>query len=163
MTKNQHARQYIIDFGKESIAPFESWPKQEHFPLNLKTYNRTVQETLQGDIESCKELIILTGFTSLSHLIDTFGNKELENLKDIKIVLGFEPNPLGRKRYHVWPLEREIREYWLKKGLSILSGGSVINLIEKIKNKSVHIRFYDKLHAKIYASDRMAMLGSSNF
>jgi len=24
--------------------------------------------------------------------------------------LGFEPNPLGRKRYHVWPLEKEIKE-----------------------------------------------------
>ncbi|WP_243472753.1 SNF2-related protein [Winogradskyella sp. MH6] len=163
MIENQHTGQYILDFGNEQIAPPESWPKQEHFPLNLKTYNRTVQETLQGDIESSKELTILTGFTSLSHLIDTFGNKKLENLKDIKIVLGFEPNPLGRKRYHVWPLEKEIREYWLKEGLSILSGGSVINLIQKIKNKSVHIRFYDKLHAKIYASDRMAMLGSSNF
>lgn len=163
MIDNQQNGQYTLNFGKERIMPLESWPKQEHFPLNLKEYNRNVQEILKDDIASCKELIILTGFTSLSHLIDTFGNDELKNINNVKIVLGFEPNPLGRKRYHIWPLEREIKEYWLKEGLSILSGGSVMNLIERIKNKTVHIKFYDKLHAKIYTSDRMAMLGSSNF
>ncbi|WP_299434583.1 SNF2-related protein [uncultured Aquimarina sp.] len=163
MFENEQNGQYVLRFDKESITPLEVWPKQEDFPLNLKEYNRNVQSVLQEDINASKELIILTGFTSLSHLIDTFGNNELNNLICVKIVLGFEPNMVGRKRYHVWPLEKEIKEYWLKKGLSILSGGSVMNLIQKIENGKVQIKFYDKLHAKIYTSDRMSMLGSSNF
>ncbi|MCK8480954.1 hypothetical protein [Psychroserpens algicola] len=50
MFENQQKGQYNIDFGKERIKPLENWPKQEHFPLNLKEYSRNVQKVIQEDI-----------------------------------------------------------------------------------------------------------------
>lgn len=154
--------QLILDF-KGQNEPYIRWPLQEVFPLNIEEVDRRVGDVLNGDLSVAKEFILLTGYTSLSHLIDTFGKNDYDNIRTVRIVLGFDPNFRGRKRYHIKPLDKEIKEYWLKKGLSILQGGSVINLIEKIKSERVQVKFFNKLHAKIYVSQRMAMLGSSNF
>lgn len=155
--------QILIDF--DSLPePYLKWPNQIEFPLNLTFPEREVEEIVLSDISRAKDFTVLTGYTSLSYLIDCFGKTDnyTEN-KKIKIVLGFDPNFRGRKRYHIKPLDKEIAEYWLQKGLSILKGGSVISLIEKIKTNNVEIKFYNKLHAKIYASESTAMIGSSNF
>lgn len=153
--------QYLL-FDVENI-PTEKWPDSSEFPLNIKSLRREVQQTIITDLKQSKNLIVITGFTSLSYLIDTFGNSDYPNLKKIIVVLGYEPNVRGRKHYHIWPLEREIKEYWLKEGLSIISGGSVMNLISKIEEGKIDFNFYDKLHAKIYVNDRTAIMGSSNF
>lgn len=154
--------QYLLFHNLDDL-PTESWPKHEDFPLNIKSLDRKAGTMVLSDLPFTKEFLVVTGFTSLSYLIDTFGNSGYSNIETIKIVLGFEPNIRGRKRYHIWPLEKEMKEYWLKEGLSILLGGSVMNLISKINEGRVVFRFYDKLHAKIYASDRFVTLGSSNF
>ncbi|WP_347219093.1 phospholipase D-like domain-containing protein, partial [Chryseobacterium sp.] len=139
------------------------WPKQEFFPLNLSAHQRMVQTIVYNDILESEEYLILTGFTSLSNLIDFFGSEEFERLKRVRILIGFEPNIRGRKGYSMVKLDKEIKEYWLKKGLSIMYGGSVINLIEKINQKKVEFKYLDKLHAKLYVGDQYAILGSSNF
>lgn len=154
--------QFILDFQGQ-ITNYINWPSQDVFPLNIEELGKRVGDILNKDLIVAKEFILLTGYTSLSHLIDTFGKDDYDDINTIRIVLGFDPNFRGRKRYHVKPLDKEIKEYWLKKGLSILQGGSVINLIEKIKSGRVQVKFYNKLHAKIYVSNKMAMLGSSNF
>lgn len=156
-------KQILLDFNYEQ-QPYLNWPQQSEFPINLVYPERQVEELVLLDIKRAKDFTILTGYTSLSYLIDCLGktNDYTEN-KKIKIVLGFDPNFRGRKRYHVKTLDKEIAEYWLQKKLSILQGGSVINLIEKIKNNNVEIKFYNKLHAKIYVSESTAMIGSSNF
>ena len=154
--------QFILDFQNQLLPNF-SWPPQDIFPLNIEELGKSVGDVLNKDLNVAKEFILLTGYTSLSHLIDTFGKDDYDDINTIRIVLGFDPNFRGRKRYHVKPLDKEIKEYWLKKGLSILQGGSVINLIEKIRSGKVQVKFYNKLHAKIYVSNKMAMLGSSNF
>ncbi len=162
LNKISESGQLALDF-QNHLAPYFQWPLQDVFPLNLEDANRKVGDVLIGDLKIAKEFVLLTGYTSLSHLIDTFGKNNYDNINPIRIVLGFDPNFRGRKRYHTKPLDKEIKEYWLKKGFSILQGGSVINLIEKIKSGKVQVRFYNKLHAKIYVSHKMAMLGSSNF
>lgn len=154
--------QYSLFHDLDNL-PTETWPKHENFPLNINSLGRISGDMVLSDLPFTKEFMVVTGFTSLSYLIDTFGNSEYSNIDKTKIVLGFEPNIRGRKRYHIWPLEKEIKEYWLKEGLSILLGGSVMNLISKIKDGRVEFRFYDRLHAKLYISDRFATLGSSNF
>ena len=154
--------QLTFDFENHLPSNF-NWPSQDVFPLNIEELDKKVRTVLDRDLNVAKDFILLTGYTSLSHLIDTFGKEDYDNIDIIRIVLGFDPNFRGRKRYHTKPLDKEIKEYWLKKGLSILQGGSVINLIEKIKSGKVQVKFYNKLHAKIYVSHKMAMLGSSNF
>ncbi|MCF2873818.1 MULTISPECIES: SNF2-related protein [unclassified Tenacibaculum] len=155
--------QTFLDF-KSPPEPYLKWPEQFDFPINLDYPERQVEEILLNDILESKNFIILTGFTSLSYLIDCFGKVDTYTRdKKIKIVLGFEPNLRGRKKYHTKSLDKEIAEFWLKKGLSITKGGSVISLIEKIKEEIVEVKFYNKLHGKIYASETVAMIGSSNF
>lgn len=154
--------QLLFDFSK-GLKPLQIWPHNRDFPLNIKENNRNVETIVLEDLNSSSFFTIITGFTSLSYLIDIFGNNDYPKLKNVKIVLGFEPNPRGRKKYHSRPLDKEIKEYWLQEGLSILYGGSIINLIEKIKTGNVLFKYKDRLHAKIYLSNNAAILGSSNF
>lgn len=151
--------------GLQATFDFDvhKWPEQDLFPLNLKPYKRTVESIVYKDIEESSEYIIITGFTSLSNLVDLFGRKDFRNLKKVRILIGFEPNIRGRKKYVKLKLDKEIKDYWLKKGLSIMLGGAIINLIDKIDNGKIEFRYKDKLHAKIYVSNDSTVLGSSNF
>ncbi|MCR8560390.1 hypothetical protein KXD93_22240 [Mucilaginibacter sp. BJC16-A38] len=151
------SQQFSIDFDQVK------WPDQELFPLNFKSLKRSVQDLVYKEIEGSENFIIITGFTSLSNLIDLFGNQDFQKNKKVRILIGFEPNIKGRKRYERLGLDKEIKDYWLKKGLSIMQGGAVMHLIEKINSGLLEFRFRDKLHAKIYVGDHYAILGSSNF
>lgn len=139
------------------------WPDHAKFPLNIKSQARTTESTLHEDIKNSTRYIIITGFTSLSNLVDLFGSKDFEKLNNVRILIGFEPNLKGRKSYQRFGLDKEIKDYWLKNRFSIMQGGAVIHLIEKIENGLIEFKFKDKLHAKIYVGDDFAILGSSNF
>lgn len=154
--------QIPFDFDNTELS---HWPPNEKFPLNLSySYEtRTVDQEINKDLEQSNEYLIVTGFTSLSNIIEKFGSSLQPNLKKIRIVLGWEPNPYGRKTYPLVDLAKEIKEFWLKKGLSIIHGGAVIQLIELIENHQIEFRFRNKLHAKIYVGSKHAILGSANF
>ena len=154
----------ILDKSQASFD-FEAvkWPEHDLFPLNLKGSNRYVETVVYKDINESTNYIIVTGFTSLSNLIDFFGSQEFDSLEKTRILIGFEPNIRGRKKYPTIKLDKEIKEYWLRKGFSIMLGGAVINLIDKINNGLVEFKYKDKLHAKLYVGDNFAILGSSNF
>lgn len=142
------------------------WPPNDKYPLNREHYGEviTVESEVNKDIEVSEDYLVITGFTSLSHLIDKFGSRSYPNLKKVRIVLGWEPNRHGRKSYPLVNLEKEIRDYWLKtEEMSIVQGGAIIKLIEYIKNGLVEFRFENKLHAKIYVGSTHAILGSANF
>lgn len=139
------------------------WPEQEGYPLNLKSLGRNVQSVIYGDIDKSEDFLIVTGFTSLSNLIDLFGSKDHPQLKKVRVLIGFEPNVRGRKVYSRLGLDKDIKDYWTKQGLSILQGGAVIQLIEKIQAGWIDFRYREKLHAKLYIGDGAATLGSSNF
>jgi len=139
------------------------WPDNELFPLNQKNRKRSVQTIVYNDIKDSSDYIIVTGFTSLSNLIDFFGSQDFEKLESTRILIGFEPNVRGRKKYLRFKLDKEIKDYWLKRGLSIMLGGAVINLIDKIDKGIIEFKYKDKLHAKLYVGDKHAILGSSNF
>lgn len=83
----------------QTFIDFDSprWPEQKLFPLNIKSQDRAVQQVVYPDIEHSTEYIIITGFTSLSNLIDLFGSKDFNKNRIVKILIGFEPNIKGRK------------------------------------------------------------------
>jgi phosphatidylserine/phosphatidylglycerophosphate/cardiolipin synthase-like enzyme len=155
--KDDNIIRISMDFDKPM------WPDQSLFPLNIKSPYRTVQDIVYRDIENSSEYIIVTGFTSLSNLIDVFGGKDFLNNKNVRILIGFEPNVKGRKKYIRLGLDKEIKDYWLKTGLSIMQGGAVMHLIDKINNGLIEFRFRDRLHAKIYVGNNYGILGSANF
>ena len=92
-----------------------NWPEHASFPLNKKVGNSTVEDVIYSDIENSTSYLITTGFTSLSNLVDYFGSNEFVKLKIIRILIGFEPNIRGRRKYQTVRLDKEIKEYWLKK------------------------------------------------
>lgn len=139
------------------------WPLQESFPINNVTHERTIKSVLLNDIKTSSDYLIITGFTSLANLIEIFGSTDYLNLKSLRVVLGFEPEVISRKKWPVYNLTAEVKNYWLRQGISIVLGGAVLNLIEKIKYKQFDFRLMDKLHAKIYIGDHHAILGSANF
>lgn len=51
----------------------DSLPPQDQFPLTIKELSRSVKNVLISDITSSNACLIVTGFTSLAQLIETFG------------------------------------------------------------------------------------------
>jgi len=149
-----------LKFGFEEIQ----WPDNPEFPLNLRPpYFRTVESIILNDILSSKESLIITGFTSLSYLIDKY-EKHPELLeKRVRIVLGFEPIVRARKKWASKDFDATIKDYWIERGISPMQSGGVINLIEAIKARKIIFKSSDKIHAKLYVTDQHASIGSSNF
>ena len=139
------------------------WPDQSKFPLNEETQGSHVKEVLLKDINSSEDLLVITGFTSLSNLVETFGTTDYPQLKKTRIVIGFEVDERVSKRLIHYSLQSEIKEYWLKQGVSIKLCGPIINIIDKIEKGTIYFKTKKRLHAKIYVGDEYAMLGSSNF
>ncbi|MFL5788311.1 MAG: SNF2-related protein, partial [Flavisolibacter sp.] len=114
------------------------------------------------DIRGSESYLIITGFTSLSQLVEIFGGVQYPSLKSLRIVIGFDPDErIGRRLAH-YSLPTEIKNYWLRQNISIRLCGPIINLIEKIKEGTYTFRVKDKLHAKLYIGQSAAILGSSN-
>ena len=141
-----------------------SWPPNDRYPLNLPSpHDRSVEGEILKDLENSGEFLVITGFTSLSYLIDLYYKKPfLKNCK-LRIVLGFEPIVRQRKRWPKIDFSNAVKEYWIDKRVSPLKSGGIINLIEEIERGQVRFRVSEKIHAKIYVGEQYATLGSSNF
>lgn len=122
-----------------------------------------MRDILLKDIKSSENYLILTGFTSLSNLIDVFGAADYPKLQQLRIVIGFDPDERVSKRLPHYSLSTEIKNYWVKQNVSIRLCGPILNIIEKIKSGTYRFKAKDRLHAKIYVGDQAAILGSSNF
>lgn len=138
-------------------------PDQEKFPINESIQGRTVKEILLKDIRNSQEYLIVTGFTSLANLIDIFGATEYPNLKQLRVVIGYDPDERVSKRLPHYSLSTEIKNFWLKQNVSIKLCGPILNLIEKIGEGKFIFRVKDRLHAKLYIGKNAAVLGSANF
>lgn len=141
----------------------KKWPDQEKFPLNIDDLGRSVYKILTDDLLEARDCLIVTGFTSLSKIVDAFGTNKFDNLKSIRILLGNDPILQKRAKYPFNFVEIELREYWISKGISLYLGSSVLSMIDKLEKNQVTIRFTKKSHAKIYITESHAILGSSNF
>ncbi len=116
------------------------------------------------DIALSERYLVVTGFTSLAHIIELFGGKvSFGKLQDVRIVLGFEPELRERKLWKSAELDKDIKEYWAGQHYSLLNGGVVIKVIELINEGRICFRLSDGLHAKIYVGDQHTILGSANF
>ena len=137
------------------------WPEPDLFPLNEG--RRKAGAFIAEDLAASDHFLAVTGFTSLAHLIHTFGRPTWRDGQRIEVVLGNEPLPAHSVQTKPQPLPDRIREYWLEQGISILLCGPVLRLIERVREG--HVRFFglDGLHAKVYVGDDHALLGSSNF
>lgn len=139
------------------------WPQHEKFPVNENSTGAEVNTVLLKDIKETTDLLIITGFTSLSHVVETFGINDYTKLKKTRIVIGFDIDERVNKKFIHYTLLPEVKEFWVKQGVSIRLCGPKINIIEKINRREIDFRSKKRLHSKLYVGDNYAMLGSSNF
>jgi len=139
------------------------WPEQSCYPLNHHEHPKQYAADEVGkDIQASSKALIITGFTSLAYIIDSFGYEDSAE-KKVQIVFGFEPDIYRRKVWKQVQIEQEIADYWLDRGINPAKCGAVIKTIEKIKSEQLQFKVLKALHAKIYVTDNHTMLGSSNF
>ena len=58
------------------------------------------------------DFLIITGYTSLSEIIHTFGTPHYSGKAAIRIVFGTEPQAAKRVRLKPVPLQEDIENYW---------------------------------------------------
>ena len=116
----ENAIQGELDFNKPA-----SLPSNDMFPLNFEKSNRTVAEEIRRDIGNSKEFLVVTGFISLSNIIDFFAKQvDVDKMGKIRIVLGFEPKLRDRKNWGYVELEKDIKEFWLSRNISIFKAAA---------------------------------------
>lgn len=115
-------------------------PNQDQFPLNIKLLGHTVREILLKDLRDSNNYFIITGFTSLSNLIEVFGAHDHPTLDKLRILIGYEPDErVGRNLPH-YSLPTEIKNYWLRQNVSIRLCGPILNIIGKIEEGKFEFR-----------------------
>lgn len=82
----------------------------------------------------------------------------------MRIILGSDPVTIENPKINLrrYDFSEEMREYWLKRGISLALCGQVLHCIELIRARHVRIRYptgYRRLHTKMYCSAGAVRLG----
>lgn len=158
-------------FTAISHAPKTSllWPPKERFPRNERPTHR-VGDVVVEDLRTSETVLIITGYTSLEYLLGYLGQVG-ERPTKIRVAFGVEPpldDPEGiEARSQANTIADAMRDYWLRRGISILTCHAVLHTLNLLDNDRLEVRVSpnrrSRVHAKIYVSDGAATLGSSNF
>lgn len=153
-------------FATANQQPLDvEFPDGSRFPLNRDAAR--VESIVLADLRGSTSALIVTGFTSLDRLIDFIASAS--GCDQLRVVFGSEPFESRRDTFSFRELDlpHEIREYWLDRGISVRLSGKLLHCIERLKTGTVQARYVARsgrrLHAKIYAGDNAATIGSSNF
>lgn len=153
----------------EEPGPAVEWPAAERFPRNQHP-NHKVEQVVSPDLRRSECVTIITGYTSLAYLLDYLGNTE-DSPIHIRVAFGVEPALEGidglERRSSSMTIADAMRDYWLGRGISILSCRSVLRTLALLDMGRLSVRVSPRrrtrIHAKIFISDDAATLGSSNF
>lgn len=136
---------------------------QERFPTNREQY--TVHSSIKKWLYFSPNILIITGYAGLAKVIDLISSVSIEDQK-VRILLGNEPLVHSHHRT-LKTTSEEMREYWLKRGLSINQCPQIEIAVRRLRNHEIHVRMPQansrSVHAKIYCADTHVMMGSSNF
>jgi len=164
MSKEKNNRIGDLLEGK-GRQPFPERPPADRFLLN--TPGENVRKQLTADFADAKSIMILTGYSGLDEVIRLLAR--IDNDADVRLLFGDEPRPSDRERATFSPkgLSAEIREHFLDEGLSCDVFVDVYDAIERLRTDKVSARLIEassqRLHGKVFVTDKMAALGSSNF
>lgn len=154
----------VRDAKKRQIT---DWPDRYRFPLNFA--GQKVEDVVCTDITQSTLPLLVTGFTSLDYLIDFIADFPDNSPISISILLGNEPSPARRTDYGLTQKSypQEVLDYWLEAGISLRLCHKILLFIEMLEKGRIISRYIsdrkNRLHAKIFITDKSATLGSSNF
>ncbi|MGH1449669.1 MAG: SNF2-related protein [Pseudomonadaceae bacterium] len=149
----------------ESTTSVEDLPTEARMPLNLGA--RKVISRLQQDLCAEGDALVIAGYSGLDQLLQLI-NQKAASKGHLRLLLGSEPGAAKRTDFSLkdYDFDREIRDYWLKKGISLRLSGQLIRCMELIRSGLVAVRYpkgQRRIHAKMYCTDQAVTLGSSNY
>lgn len=144
-----------------------SWPPVARFPHNEGT--ASARQVIWPALIGSKRPFLIAGYTSLDQLLALFAERPLIGAPgQARLLLGSEPFPVSRPPQRKTPdlLSREMKDYWLERGVSITLSASILHAKELIARGHLlvgTVKGSRPLHAKMYLSDDAVVVGSSNF
>jgi hypothetical protein len=156
---SREASQLHLDIDPESQAPPRIYTNGPGAITQGLLY-RVLASAGQSVVTLC------SGFSSLSYLfkvVDRVGAGTRQH--PVRILLGNDD--IGADRIQdsmpsVEELREDVRDHYMREGISVLQYPGVIEFIRLLQSKRVVIRLLPSLHAKLYVGPTLAVLGSSN-
>ncbi|NTU85717.1 MAG: hypothetical protein HGA45_41380, partial [Chloroflexales bacterium] len=162
-----------------SAVTAAGWPATDRFPHNRPSrygVRRTVGDVLGADLAAARQVLIITGFSSLDQLVrflascERPGEAGMRPKERIRILLGHEPLAAPyrpRPAAGTTVFADDIRDYWLSRGISLQQCHDVVLALEALQRDTVEVRIsseaHHPVHAKIYVTESVVVAGSSNF
>jgi hypothetical protein len=144
------------------------WPDVDRFVVNRSQAH--VGDRILGELATSVAPLVVAGFSGIATIVDAVDTWLANPAGGVfRFVLGSEPFPSTRLSF-ASPFESfddEVRRYWLEeRGVSIALSAKLVRAIEALDAGRLDCRAVagaTRLHAKIVATDRSVMIGSSNF
>ncbi|XXT18674.1 SNF2-related protein [Sorangium sp. So ce429] len=151
-----------------AFVPDIAWPDARRFPHNeaKKQVSAVVEE---GDLMPSRDILVVAGYASLDRIIPFLARRaDRCGPQSVRLLFGNEPFPARRERFVAGSqdLEDELRDYWLRRGISIVLCAAILRTRALVEQGLVGVRLPRSrrpLHAKIFVADGAVTIGSSNF
>jgi hypothetical protein len=153
--------------GATGVAePQVPWPSPQRFPHNEA--RASVRDVLWPELKDTRDAVIVAGYAALDEVIFLLSDRPFSRPGTIRLLIGSEPfaSRLEHSGAPIGDLPAEIRDYWLRRGISITLAQPVLRVRELVMHRRVEVRASGSqrlVHAKLYATDTSVVIGSSNF
>jgi hypothetical protein len=143
-----------------------TWPAQGRFPVNHSSSK--VADFIERDLHHGRAALVVAGFAAVGEVVEIVAKRTARNGRT-RVLLGTEPFATTRVNFGspAAAFTQQVRDYWTEqRGVSLRLSAKIVQAIEAVEAGTLEVRFVPgdtRLHAKIYASDEAATVGSSNF
>jgi superfamily II DNA or RNA helicase len=171
VTRPKHTSPDQLVLGLPEVG--RPWPDAARFPHNAE--ENEVGRQLLTDLMVGDGPLLISGYASVERLLgllEALGPSLRAALptRGARVLIGVEPAASARRvpagdTGRVQHMRREVSDYWLSQGVSVTQWRALLAAVDLLREGRVAVRTSgaQRVHAKIYVSDRAATLGSSNF
>ena len=165
---SHQASLFSIDTSLDSAERLDvaTWPDHDRFPLNRTGHS--VRRPVWDDLATTPVPTIVAGYSSIDQIVAFVADWQHRDDGHLRLLLGTEPyvSPTATYRSVGHAFTAEVREHWLRRGISVELSARLLITLDAIADGHVEARFLpgrQPLHAKIFLGDVAATTGSSNF
>ncbi len=166
-SNRQRARErQPVQLDLQGVTEWTRWPSPSRFPHNEGGSH--VREIVCPDLAVDSGVLLVVGYASLSQVIEFLASRAPEGPEPIRLLFGAEPflSDAARARIPAPDMAEEMRDFWMRRGVSVLLSGAVLHARTLVERGRVQVRIARPsrpIHAKIYLSAEAVTIGSSNF